>query len=44
VCACRGIDYALSGGDVPEIAAQIPDTMRKVNLIAFIQKNVVAII
>ncbi|CAM0912929.1 unnamed protein product [Alopecurus aequalis] len=26
----RGIDYALSGGDVPKIAAEIPDTMRKV--------------
>ncbi|KAM0860365.1 hypothetical protein ACQ4PT_046605 [Festuca glaucescens] len=26
----RGIDYALSGGGIPKIAAEIPDTMRKV--------------
>uniref|UniRef100_A0ACD5XW59 Uncharacterized protein n=1 Tax=Avena sativa TaxID=4498 RepID=A0ACD5XW59_AVESA len=43
----RGIDYALSGGDVPTIAAEIPDTMRKVYQLRndpFLQSSVMVLI
>uniref|UniRef100_A0ACD6ACP3 Uncharacterized protein n=1 Tax=Avena sativa TaxID=4498 RepID=A0ACD6ACP3_AVESA len=47
VAFARGIDYALSGGDVPTIAPEIPDTMRKVYQLRndlFLQSSVMSLI
>ncbi|KAM3207818.1 hypothetical protein ACQJBY_062845 [Aegilops geniculata] len=43
----RGIDYALSGGDIPKIAGEIPDTLRKVYELRkdpFLQSSVMVLI
>ncbi|VAI82944.1 hypothetical protein VPH35_127312 [Triticum aestivum] len=43
----RGIDYALSGGDIPKIASEIPDTLRKVYELRkdpFLQSSVMVLI